>query len=130
MASEESNPQDTFVIEGLAVASHAGEVRLLLDGAALDLDERDVVSVGELPPPRDLIASHARAVRLELRRGARLLRVSNAGAYDDVVWRRGHLFAMRSRRGEATRTVSDGYHARARTFLAGYGIGAASEDQP
>jgi hypothetical protein len=116
----------TFVVEGILVASRPGEVRLLLDHAVFDLDEGDVASVEDLPPERDLIDTLARPVRLHLRRGARLLAVGDAGAYDEVVWRRGRLFAMATRRDEPTKTIDPNYMVQSQAFLARYGIGSSN----
>jgi hypothetical protein len=126
MASD-SALQELFPIEGILVASRVGQVRLLVDQLVMDLDESDVVSVSELPFPPGLEETVAQPVRLELRRGVRLLGVGAAEAYEDVLWKRGHLFAMRTRRGEPTWQIGDGYQQLERRFLARYGIVIADE---
>jgi hypothetical protein len=121
-STPDPEPGATFVVEGIIVAGRTGQVRVLLDQAVLDLDESDVVSMTELPSETHLIERLARPVRLELRRGARLLHVSDADAYDDVIWRRGRLFAMRTRRNEPAWRTGDGYARLEREFFARYGI--------
>ena len=43
--------EELFSIEGIMVAGHPGQVRLLVDQLVLDLEEDDVVSASELPAP-------------------------------------------------------------------------------
>ena len=117
-----SDPVDqaTFSIEGIMVASHPGQVRLLVDQLLIDLEESDVASVTELPLPDGLDARMALPVRLELRRGARLLGAGSAAAYEDVIWGRGQLFAIRTRRDELPWQIGESYRQLARTFFARY----------
>src|SRR5687768_13193042 len=91
---------DTYFIEGILVAGRAGELRLIVDRLVLDLVEDDVLGADELPPPPDLRGETARLVRLELARGARLVRLSSSDPYQTVIWKRSQLFAMRTRRDE------------------------------
>ncbi len=126
----DSDVEELFSVEGIMVAGHPGQVRLLIDQAALDFDESDVVSASELPSPPSLQESLAQPVRLELRRGARLLGAGAAEVYDDVIWERGQLFAMCTRREEPSWQISDGYKQIERKFLAGYGIAVAGETEP
>jgi len=114
--------QESFSLEGIMVASHPGQVRLVIDQVVVDLAEEDVVSAGELPPPPGLNEKTAQPVRLELRRCARLLGAGSAAVYDDVLWERGHLFAMRTRREEPPWLVSAAYKQLEREFLTRYGI--------
>ena len=111
-----------FSIAGIMVAGHPGQVRLLVDRLVLDLDEDDVVEASELPVPAGLVEDLAQPVRLVLRRGARLLGAGAADAYDNVVWRRGELFSMRTRRDEPSWRMSDGFREHERRFFAAYGI--------
>ncbi|HEY0512860.1 MAG TPA: hypothetical protein VGH73_13205 [Thermoanaerobaculia bacterium] len=109
-------------IEGIMVAGHPGQIRLLVDQAVIDLDENDVLSAGELPVPAGLVENLAQPVRLDLRRGARLLGVGATEAYEDVVWQRGELFSMRTRQEAPPWRMSESYHELERRFYAGYGI--------
>lgn len=114
--------EESFSIEGIMVAGRPGEVRLLVDRAVLDFDEDDILEASELPAPPDLMENLAQPVRLVLRRGARLLGAGAAEAYDDVVWRRGELFATRTRQDEGGWRMSDHYLELERQFFATYGI--------
>jgi hypothetical protein len=116
----DSPPGKSFAVEGILVASHPGQVRILLDDLAIDLDESDVLAVRERPAPPHLVETVARAVRLELRAGSRLLGIGSADAYEHVIWRRGHLFAMRVRREEPTWQIGEGYLRLQREFFARY----------
>ena len=127
--AEDSDVEELFSVEGIMVSGHPGQVRLLIDRAVVDLDESDVVSASELPSPQGLNERLAQPVRLELRRGARLLGAGAAEVYDDVIWERGHLFAMTTRREEPSFEISDSYRQLERRFLASYGIGAAEETE-
>lgn len=119
---------ELFSVEGIMVAGHPEQVRLVIDRAVVDLDESDVASASELPSPPGLNERLAQPVRLELRRGARLLGAGSAEVYDDVIWERGQLFAMTTRREEPSFEISDSYRQLERRFLASYGIGAAENE--
>jgi hypothetical protein len=121
--------EEIFSIEGIMVAGHPGQVRLLVDQLVLDLEEDDVVSASELPAPPGLIEDLAQPVRLVLRRGARLLGAGSARTYEDVVWRRGELFSMRTRREEPSWRMSEGFREHERGFFAAYGIDIDEEQE-
>ena len=129
MASN-SAVKEHFSIEGIMVASHPGQVRLVVDQVVVDLDEGDIVSANELPSPPGLEKDVAQPVRLELRRGAQILGIGAAEVYEDVIWERGQLFAMRTRRGEPSWQISESYTQLERRFFARYGIVAAGETEP
>jgi hypothetical protein len=118
----ESAAEELFSIEGIMVAGHPGQIRLLVDQAVVDLHESDVVSASELPGSPDLEETLAQPVRLVLRRGARLLDVGASELYRDVVWHRVELFAMRTRREEPPWEMSESYQDLERRFFASYGI--------
>jgi hypothetical protein len=118
----ESAVEELFSIEGIMVAGHPGQIRLLVDQAVIDLNEDDVVSASELPGSPDLEEKLAQPVRLVLRRGARLLDVGDSEPYRDVVWQRVELFAMRTRREEPAWEMSESYRDLERQFFASYGI--------
>jgi hypothetical protein len=118
----ESAAEELFSIEGIMVAGHPGQIRLLVDQAVVDLHESDVVSASELPGSPDLEETLAQPVRLVLRRGARLLDVGASEPYRDVVWHRVELFAMRTRREEPPWEMSESYQDLERRFFASYGI--------
>lgn len=121
--------KEAFAIEGIMVAGHPGQVRLVVDQIVLDLDEDDIVAATELPSPPGLNATAAQPVRLELSRGARLLDVRSAAAYEEVAWQRGQLFAMRTRREEPPWRISDAYRQMEREFFARYGIALPGETE-
>jgi hypothetical protein len=125
--SSDSAVEEFLSVEGIMVASHPGQIRLVIDQVVIDLDENDIVSASELPSPTDLEERIAQPVRLELRRGARLLGAGAAAAYEDVLWKQGQLFAMRTRRGEQPWRITESYGQLERSFLARYGIVAAGE---
>ena len=116
---------ESIVVEGILVASHPGQLRVLIDHVALDFDENDVLDVTVLPSPPHLIERMAQAARVELRGPARVIRVSSADAYDDVIWRRGHLFAVRTRRHESADGFAGNFIELEREFFARYGIAPA-----
>jgi hypothetical protein len=119
--------EDLSAIEGIMVASYPGQIRLLVDQVVVDFDENDVVSASALPSPPDLVEKLAQPVRLVLRRGARLVGVGAAEVYDNVIWQRGELFAMRTRREETPWQISESYRQLERRFFARYGIAMAGE---
>jgi hypothetical protein len=125
--TSDSALEELLSIEGIMVAGRPGQIRLLIDQAVVDLEENDVLSATELPVPAEMAAKLAQPVRLELRRGARLLDVGAAEAYDDVAWERGELFALRTRREEPSWRMSDSYLELERRFFAKYGIAVAGE---
>lgn len=127
--TSDSFAEELFSIEGILVAGHPGQIRLLVDQAVVDLDESDVVSASELPSPPGLAENLAQPVRLVLRRGARLLDVGAAAAYENVVWQRGELFAMSTRREEPTFQISESYRELERRFFARYGIVIPNEQE-
>src|SRR6476661_6549610 len=114
--------EELFSIEGIMVAGHPGQIRLLVDQAVIDLNENDIVSASELPGSPDLEEKLAQPVRLVLRRGAHLLDVGAAGPYRDVVWQQVELFAMRTRREEPAWEMSESFRDLERQFFASYGI--------
>jgi len=118
----ESAVEELFSIEGIMVAGHPGQIRLLVDQAVIDLNEDDVVSASELPGSLGLEERIAQPVRLVLRRGARLLDVGTSEPYRDVVWQQVELFAMRTRREEPAWEMSESYRDLERKFFASYGI--------
>lgn len=120
--TSDSAAEELVSIEGIMVAGRPGQIRLLVDQAVVDLDEDDVVSASELPSPPDLVEKLAQPVRLDLRRGARLLGIGAAEAYENVIWRRGELFAMRTRREETPWRITESYRELERRFFARYGI--------
>lgn len=130
--SSDSAVEEFLSVEGIMVASHPGQIRLVIDQVVVDLDENDIVSASELPSPTDLEGRIAQPVRLELRRGARLLGAGAAAAYEDILWKQGQLFAMRTRQGEQPWRITESYSRLERSFLARYGIVAAgeAEDMP
>jgi len=112
----------TFVVEGIVVPSHPEEVRIVLDRLVLDVSAADVVLPRELRE-RAGSSPNAGPVRLEIRRGARLLGLESADDDDsELRARRGQLFAARTRAAEATVTISDRYRRLERAFLARYGL--------
>ncbi len=121
--------EDLFSIEGIMVAGHPGQIRLLVDQAVVDLDESDVVAASELPGSADLEENLAQPVRLVLRRGARLLDVGASEAYRDVVRRPVELFATRTRREEPPWEMSESYRDLERQFFASYGIVDVDEEE-
>jgi hypothetical protein len=118
----DSAAEELFSIEGIMVAGHPGQIRLLVDQAVIDLNENDVVSASELPGSPDLEETLAQPVRLTLRRGARLLDVGAAEPYRGVVWQQVELFAMRTRREEPAWEMSESFRDLERQFFASYGI--------
>jgi len=120
--TSDSTDQESFSLEGIMVASHPGQVRLVIDQVVVDLAEEDVIAASEVPPPPGLKEKTAQPVRLELRRGARLLGAGSAAAYEDVIWERGHLFALRTRREEPPVLFSAAYRQLEREHFARYGI--------
>jgi len=120
---------ETFLLEGILVASDPGRVRLVLDQIALDIDELDVLNVSALPAPPLLVQRVATVVRLELRRPTRLLHVGDASAYEDVIWRRGQLFSLRTRRNSPADPVGHAFMAQEREFLARYGLADSRSDE-
>jgi hypothetical protein len=115
----DSAVEELFSIEGIIVAGHPGQIRLLVDQAVIDLNESDVVSASE---------TLAQPVRLVLRRGAQLMDVGAAEAYRDVVWQKVELFAMRTRREEPPWEMSESYRDLERQFFASYGITNVDEE--
>jgi hypothetical protein len=123
MTTSDATARESFSLEGIMVAGHPGQVRLVIDQIVVDLDEEDVVAAVEVvPSPPGLKEKVAQPVRLELRRGARLLGAGSAAAYADVLWERGHLFALRTRRAEPPVLFSATYRQLERDFFARYGI--------
>ena len=116
--TSDATDQESFSLEGIMVASHPGQVRLVIDQVVFDLDEEDILAVAAVPPPPGLKEKTAQAVRLELRRGARLLGAGSAAVYEDVIWERGHLFSVRTRRAEPPVVFSTGYQRLEREFFA------------
>ncbi len=121
MASD-SAVEELFAIEGIMVAGRPGQIRLLVDQAVVDLDENDIVEASEVPGPQGLMESLAQPVRLVLRSGARLLDFGAAEAYDNVVWERGELFSLRTRREQPPWRMSENFKELERRFFASYGV--------
>lgn len=121
--------EELFAIEGIMVAGRPGQIRLLVDQAVVDLDENDIVSADELPGQPGLVDKLAQPVRLVLRRGASLLDVGAAKAYDNVVWERGELFALRTRKNQPEWRMSEEFQEMERRFFANYGIEINSEEE-
>jgi hypothetical protein len=115
-------PRQSFTLDAIVVASPPGQIRLLLDSAALDFDARDVLSLTALPCPETLDRTQALLVRAELLVGARLTQAGSASAYEQAIWRRGKLFATEARRALPPWTFSDDYRALEREFFARHGI--------
>jgi hypothetical protein len=124
----DSAVEELFSIEGIIVAGHPGQIRLLVDQAVIDLNESDVVSASEMPGSPSLEETLAQPVRLVLRRGAQLMDVGAAEAYRDVVWQKVELFAMRTRREEPPWEMSESYRDLERQFFASYGITNVDEE--
>ena len=125
------SPSGSFHLEGILVASDPGRVRVLLDEVVLDVDERDVLHVDLLAAPPFLREHVAKAVRLELRCPTHLLHVGDGSAYEQVVWRRGEPFSLRTRREGDFQGLSKTYLAQEKEFYERYGIaGPTRNEQP
>lgn len=127
--TSDSAVEELFAIEGIMVAGRPGQVRLLVDQAVVDLDENDIVEASEMPGPQGLVDSHAQPVRLVLRSGARLLDFGAAEAYDNVIWERGELFSLRTRREEPPWRMSGSFKELERRFFASYGVFVDDEEE-
>jgi hypothetical protein len=88
---------DPIVVEALLVKAPDECVRMILEPYCLDFDLADVLDVEELAAPSDLIAGSAIPARVKLKAGARLLRISLAAPYREVLWKHRIPFALATR---------------------------------
>ncbi|HXU70403.1 MAG TPA: hypothetical protein VN947_13795 [Polyangia bacterium] len=86
-----------LVLEGLLVAAPPGRVRLVIDDTVLELDRRDVVDIAERPSPPDLVADQAIAARVTFCPAPRLLNVTSARKYRELLWSSREPFVLASR---------------------------------
>jgi hypothetical protein len=88
---------DPIVIETLLVTGEGEGVRVILGPYCLDFEADDVLNLEEMPLPYGVTAGSAIAGRVTLKPGARLLGLSSASPYRDVLWSRAVPFALATR---------------------------------
>ena len=88
---------EPIMVEALLVQAPGERVRLILDPYCLEFELADVLEVEELPAPADLVQGSAIPARVTLKPGARVMRISPATAYAEVLWQRRLPFALATR---------------------------------
>jgi hypothetical protein len=88
---------DPIIVEALLVKAPGGRVRIILEPYCLELELEDVLALEELPAPASLIEGSAIPARVTLKPGARVLRISPAAPYREVLWKRRVPFALATR---------------------------------
>ena len=88
---------DPIVIETLLVIGEGECVRVILGPYCLDFEADDVLNLEEMPLPCGVTEGSAIAGRVTLKPGARLLGLSSASPYRDVLWTRAVPFALATR---------------------------------
>ena len=112
-----------FVIEGFLVGGHAESIRLVMPPYLLEIDRRDIIDIEELPPMPQQDAAVCAAVRLRVRRGARLLGMRSAREIEARMWPSRRPFAMRTRPEQVPIVGETAYAEREKAFFAGLGLG-------
>ena len=88
---------EPIIVEALLVQAPGERVRLILDPYCLEFELEDVLDLEELPAPTGLAEGSAIPARVTLKPGARVLRISPAAAYREVLWQRRLPFALATR---------------------------------
>jgi len=88
---------DPIVIEALLVRGEGECVRVILGPYCLDFEADDVLTLEEIPLPCGVTEGSAIAGRVTFKPGARLLGLSSANPYRDVLWSRAVPFALAAR---------------------------------
>ena len=86
-----------IILEALLVRGEGEQVRVILGPYCLDFEADDVLNLEEMPLPCGVTEGSAIAGRVTLRPGARLLGLSSASPYRDVLWTRAVPFALATR---------------------------------
>ena len=110
-----------IVIETLLVAGEGDCVRVILGPYCLDFDADEVLNLEEMALPCGVIEGSAIAGRVTLKAGARLLGISSADCYRDVLWSHAVPFALAVRSTaifEVDRTLKE----REEAFFAARGL--------
>lgn len=116
---------DGFVVEGFLVGGDAETIELVMPPYLLVIERADVRACEERPPVPSQNAAVCAAVRLALRRPARLRAMRASRELEADMWIAQRPFAMVVRPQEAPVSGEAAYAARERAFLAAFGIGAA-----
>jgi len=112
-----------FVVEGFLVGADAQQIQLVMPPYLLEIDRRDVVDIEELPPTPLQDTGVCVAVRLRMRRGARVLGMRSAREIEARMWASRRPFAMQTRPEQAPIAGETAYAERERTFFAALGLG-------
>jgi hypothetical protein len=88
---------DPIVIEALLVIGEGECVRVILGPYCLDFTADDVLDLEELPLPYGVTEGSAIAGRVTLKPGVRLLGLSSADPYREVLWSGARPFALATR---------------------------------
>lgn len=114
--------EENFIVEGFLVGADDTTIRLLMPPYVLDFDRAAVGEIDERASLPTQDPSVGIAVRLRLRKGARLLGMSASADIETRLWRTRRPFAMLTRTKTAP-LADDGVYAELeRQFLAAYGI--------
>jgi hypothetical protein len=89
----------------------------------LEIDRRDIIDIEELPPMPLQDTAACVAVRLSMRRGARLLGMRSAREIEARMWASRRPFAMRTRPEQAPTVGETTYAEREKAFFASLGLG-------
>ena len=111
-----------LIVEGFLVGADDTTIRLLMPPYVLDFDRAAVAEIDERAPLPTQDPSVGIAVRLCLRRGARLLGMSAAADIELRLWRTRRPFAMLTRTKTAPLADDGVYAEMEQKFLAAYGI--------
>jgi hypothetical protein len=112
---------DPIVIETLLVTGEGECVRVILGPYCLDFEANEVLDLEEMPLPCGVTEGSAIAGRVTLKPGARLLALSSANPYRDVLWSRAVPFALATRP-TALFEVDGTMKEREKTFFAARGL--------
>jgi hypothetical protein len=118
-----TEPDPTLLVEGLLVGGDGERLDIVVTPYLLSLERAAVLDVEALPEPRLLIPGTARAVRVRLRVGARLLGLGSSARTEATMWRRRSSFAVATRTAAPEDTAqTEQQRAATRAFLARHGI--------
>ncbi len=113
----------TFLLEGLLVGGDADRLAIIVTPYLVELERAEITEVEALADPPLLTPGAARAVRLHVRRGARVLGFSSAAALESKLWRTRSSFAVATRGVPPEQTsLPPAQRERTRAFLAEHGI--------
>jgi hypothetical protein len=119
-----------LTVECYLVGGDEHELDLVLPPYLLTVERAGVLDIEPLPDPPRLVPGSARAVRLRLQAGLRLLGLASSAPREASMWQQRSSFAVATRRGAPPEQTpqTETQRQATRAFLSRHGVAAEDLD--